>query len=495
MELDELLKQINSILETAEKNPEAPLDKMINELKNTTKKTENTEKFKIPPKVIKHYNIEEITTNKEITLTTDLNKNDIQNFQYINEDTTITIMPLFDQIFHNTIGTESFYDEKVYFENLKRIFNILKTHNRTYNIKIQASNRELLKQSQILESYPLINFTINSDFYDYSKEEFQSEEQQLEELIQPINKSNLSTYEKFLVVYNIVKQFKEYKENYDAPLEARNLKYITKNEYIVCSGFQNLLENLLHKVGIPITSIHIETDLEPKENEPSNLEAHSRGIIKIDDDKYNIHGIFIVDSTWDNSLNHDLYNFAAITFDRHKEGIYIESLNTADLLLDFHNTQEFSDKINYYLKREITCNQKRHNEKDSIIIAYQTLFYDIINFIGRLDYEKYKYFYNKYYNQISNNDIDLKTLESIYSEFLSEYAKYILPLSNQKIDNKTLYTAISNVKQKINNLTPTEIANSLNQIKQIHEEDEHMIFPYEYDPNNEIPNYLTSKKR
>lgn len=381
-----------------------------------------------------------------------------------------------------------------------KICNILKTHNKTYNIQISINNRELLKQSGILHT-PNINFTIYNDLYEYKQDEYLKEEEQLDKLIEPIKNTNLSPYEKYLAVYNIVKQFKPYKENNENKEEARDLRYILNNEYIVCVGFAKLLTTLLDKVGIPAMNISARVDTSYDEGFtmeaiPTHTEGHQRNLIKIDDDKYNIHGIFLADATWDNDMQNDLYLQSSMTFARIKEAQRLETLQDYDLLLDFHNFEEFTQKLNFFLKKQVRDNlRKEKTYQNKLTDAYITAYKKIMEILSKLEHSKFLEFYNKYDKQISKYNISLKELEDIYTDFLTEYAKYILPLSNKKIDNQTLYNAITNIKKIINKQTENDISNSLNQIKQIHEEDENMIFPYEYNPNNEIPNYLTSKKR
>lgn len=450
--------------------------------------------------------INDIKNNKKIILNTNLSKEDLEKCKTVSEDTIIEIYP--EKIFSTTINIESHYNEREYLEKLKNILNILNTNNKKYTIQIRVKNRELFEQSNILKLYPNINFIIDNDLHSYTKNEYINEEEKLNNLIKPIKESNISQYEKFIAVYNLVKQFKPYKENNKKHEESRSLRYILNNKYIVCVGFQKLLETLLNKVGIPTMDIGVKVDDEYKENEGSKLSGHAKNIVKIDDNKYNIHGIYITDATWDNSMNFDLYRFINLTFDEIKEASYVEKLETFDLLLDFHNPKEFSEKINYYIKNEIHFNKRKKTKTEKITRAYEYLFNDILYILEKLDYDKYIYFFNKYHNDISkliekieiaemlskpNNS--LKDLDNIYSEFLTEYLKYILPLSNNKIDDSVLYEAIKEVKKVIKNYSDNKIKKAIKEIKEIQEEDKEIIFPYSYDPNNETPNYLETKKR
>ena len=133
---------------------------------------------------IKIYTWSDLETVENLLLKDDLNAKELENFTYINDKCVIKISAI------NKI------DERKYVENLVRIFNILKSHNRSYNIKIEINNRELLMQSGLL-NFSNINLIINNDLYDYKKEELLSEEEKLEELVKPIKEANLSPYEKY----------------------------------------------------------------------------------------------------------------------------------------------------------------------------------------------------------------------------------------------------------------------------------------------------------
>lgn len=234
------------------------------------------------------------------------------------------------------------------------------------------------------------------------------------------------------------------------------------------------------------------------EDKATEIEGHQRNIIKIDDDKYNIHGIFIADATWDNSQNYDLYQNSAMTFDRKKEAKSLETLNDYDLLLDFHNFEEFTKKLNFFLKKKIrdtAFKEKPYNEK--LTTAYTQAYQKIMEILSKLDYPKFLEFYNKYDEKIKKFNISLKEIEEISSDFLTEYATYILPLTNKKIDKTTLLDAATNTKVSLNDSLDKE--ETRKEIEAINDEIEEYAFPYSYNPDNPIDNYLetanSSKKR
>lgn len=426
---------------------------------------------------------------------------DIANFVYINDNAVVSI------------SSTNKNDEIKYVANLLRIFKQLQSHNRQYNISIMINNRELLMKSGILH-FSNINLIIDNDSYDYKKEEFLKEDEKLEQLAGRVRDANLSPYEKYLAVYNIVKQFKPYKENKEEKDKARNLRYILddNNEYIVCVGYAKLLTTLLNKVGIPSYNISVGVDTSydagfTKEDIPTDIVGHQRNIIKIDDDKYNIHGVFVADATWDNDIEYDLYNNSAMTFDRKKEAFRLETLNDVDLLLDFHDFNEFSRKVNFYLKRRIK-KSFRSKYNDKIVYEFKDMYEKILKILSCLDYQKYSELYGKY-NELVDKVIDnyntskysgrgenisLKQIETVFNEFLTEYANYIIPLSNQAINKDTLLEALTNVKRQLGSYSEDELKDMSKKIVELNAKVDSKSFPYVYDANNPIPNYLEARE-
>lgn len=260
------------------------------------------------------------------------------------------------------------------------------------------------------------------------------------------------------------------------------------------------------EIGVDIDISKYNNDLK---NIPTELGGHQRNIVKIDYDKYNIHGIYVVDATWDNSITKDLYNNSTSTFDKRKEYRKLEKLTNEDLLLDFHNFDEYLEKINHYLKRSIykrdpfIINNGSHQAK--IIRSYLEIYEDIMKILYKLDYSKYQELYNKYNDYIKNTkklfnkirydnktDISIKEIEDIFSDFLTNYATYIIRLSNQTVNTETILLAASNINKQINNYSQEELDIWINQTIKDNIIQQNKSFPYTYDPNNPRPNYLES---
>lgn len=108
---------------------------------------------------------------------------------------------------------------------------------------------------------------------------------------------DLSPVEKLAFGYDIMKTF-EYKEatNEDV-FESREPYKIIKTGNIVCVGYTNMLAEILKGTeGISFTDFSVSCY---KEDDKTLSGYHSRGLVKVDDDKYDIHGVYVVDPTWD----------------------------------------------------------------------------------------------------------------------------------------------------------------------------------------------------
>ena len=224
--------------------------------------------------------------------------------------------------------------------------------------------------------------------------------------------------------------------------------------------------------------------------------GHARNLIKLDDDKYNIHGYYLADSTFDNNPKYDLFINSILTFDRKKEAKRLEKLDDIDLLLDFHNLDEFKEKIKYFIKKGISHpNINSKTEEELRKKTYKDLYLKIIDILQVLDKEKYIELYNKYndYLNINLSNTTSNHLETPISNLLIDYAKYIIPLSNNKIELSTIFKALIEVKREIEWMNNQEIKEWLEKTINDNLEKEDKEFPYTYDYHSKEA-YVTHKK-
>ena len=481
--------------------------------------------------LISYYTKKDLENIKHLDLYIPLKDIEIDNLKYVNKNAVISLM--FDR--------SNKQDESTYLKQIAYILKKIANHNHNYNFKIYINNREILRTSKLLNNIPKnANLIIYNDLYDYNLDTYLKEETKLEKMVSPIRDSDMSPLEKYLAVYDIVKKFKDYKENKDKPDIARNLRYILddNNAYIVCVGFSALLSELLNRVGISNAKISpsIDTSYDKgytQEAKNLNLSGHARNLIHLDDNKYHIHGYYLADSTWDNYLETDIYLNALMTFDRKKEAKRLERLGNVDLTFDFHNLDEFKAKIKHLITREVNSTlynisyetysmkkikdikEKYHNkianstdkkkkqelkiqmnneiteiENYAYIQAYKMVYNIIMNILKDVDQKQYSYLFDKYQKQFTDYNITLEELENTMNNMLFEYAKYILPLSNNNIPIKDIIKAAAIGKRKIEYYSDNEIKEWLPKTLKDNKELAKKTFPYRYDPNNQTEAYL-----
>ena len=127
-----------------------------------------------------------------------------------------------------------------------------------------------------------------------------------------INAVDLSPAEKVMYAYDLVKSFVYTKNKAEAAgdksqnkTESRTVGSIIRTGSIVCYGYDQLLIQLLSEVGIKAETAYVNA-LQSRSKSPEDFELidpdslnHARTQVMIDDEKYNINGIFTLDATWD----------------------------------------------------------------------------------------------------------------------------------------------------------------------------------------------------
>ena len=116
-----------------------------------------------------------------------------------------------------------------------------------------------------------------------------------------ISDGNLSPCEKVMFVYDIVKSFR-YRDDPSDKDSSRASARIIETGNIVCVGYSFLFKQILNCLDDNLRVNYYDVTCYDENNIIKG--EHSRNMIKIDDDKYNIHGIFNVDPTWDSDKSH-----------------------------------------------------------------------------------------------------------------------------------------------------------------------------------------------
>ena len=102
--------------------------------------------------------------------------------------------------------------------------------------------------------------------------------------------TELSPLEQVTYIYDLIKSF-PYKETNNKE-ESRYIKHIIEGGNIVCVGYTNLICQILSELGFKCYRVKL-TNI--------NNTGHERIIVKINDEKYNINGLFAFDATFDSA--------------------------------------------------------------------------------------------------------------------------------------------------------------------------------------------------
>lgn len=143
-----------------------------------------------------------------------------------------------------------------------------------------------------------VNLNVEYDsFTSGPYEEFRGLVEAVKYYRQLITSYSLSPLEKLTYAYDIMKTF-NYKESKDDKTDSRSPHRIISTGNIVCVGYTALLSEILNGLDENVESSNF--DVTCYEEDDKTLRGyHSRSIVKIDDDKYNVHGFYALDPTWD----------------------------------------------------------------------------------------------------------------------------------------------------------------------------------------------------
>ena len=150
---------------------------------------------------------------------------------------------------------------------------------------------------------------------DYSLAELIKADAALDAFIKQINDSVYSPFEKYILIYDYLSK-RKYKE--DGPSKednylSRDIISVMNSDYIVCEGFANLMDYLCQNVGIKCLCQGLKIMHKGEE------ERHMNNLVKIDDDIYDIHGLYYSDVTWDSSAEGRSLVFCLIPLGDHQK--------------------------------------------------------------------------------------------------------------------------------------------------------------------------------
>lgn len=289
---------------------------------------------------------------------------------------------------------------------INMLIDIIKSSNtKVERIVVDLKNdRNLLKEEvyfieelEKIKDKSMVCFGSINDQTRISTDDMIKMEKTLDLFVQDIKTSDLSPYERYIAVYNIVKTFKDYRYykddktmNHDYYDQSRNIYLILNNDYIVCVGYARLLETLLRRVGIDSVVWNVVAD-----------EGHARNYVHLVDPKYNIDGYYMCDPTWDKThpgmMNRNGFNYLHQTTEEARNDIQMpKEGDLYDYIFDDYTDEEMLDK----LKDDSKGNSRVGELK----------FYDYL-------LTKIKYLDPELYKEIEGKEITLELASLINSRF------------------------------------------------------------------------------
>lgn len=254
----------------------------------------------------------------------------------------------------------------------------------TIKIKLDDKNKYGLDYGVLedLNKKVKLKLSYENGISDATLEEFTSLQESIKWYRKLITDANLSPTEKLMYVYDILKTF-EYKSSEEC-YDSRDPHRIIETGFIVCRGYAALLNEIINGVDTGISSINVDVTVYDKEE---LLGSHSRNVVRIDDEKYNIHGLFVIDATWDSVKTDeeslkilgsdytalDLYRYFLIPYNDYKKTFGNDTIpSTFDkFLYDEDITKLFNKKVS----DEIVT--KYINTKRPSLDEFKTMVYNV----------------------------------------------------------------------------------------------------------------------
>lgn len=421
-------------------------------------------------------------------------ESDLDNVKYIENNTSI-----------NILSRDKDVPEEYYYKVVKDLLEHLTKTGKHFVVEFPIDNRSVFKNVFNGEQFNNVDLFLKNDLYSYPYDEYLEEEKRLDKLVEPIKNNDLSPLERYLAVYNIVKNFKPYKENPNQLEESRYIRYILDNEYMVCVGYAKLLEVLCEKVGIRVADLSIGVDISYDKDKtaspiPVEYGGHARCMVSIDDDKYGVHGVYIADPTWDNELTENRLNHALMTSAKIVTARRMLFYDIYEPILDINSFDDYNKQVNYLFKKHFDA---LNDSSDLYIYAYFS-FQEQVRMKEDSKYNKemtakakvlraYKRTVEAILKPLTCElkiEEFYRTLEGCrteedYTNLLTEIGNYLLTRINQPVSNETLIQASVNSTSIIKGLSEEETKEEYERTRKQFYDRELIQFPYEVEnPNN-----------
>lgn len=186
------------------------------------------------------------------------------------------------------------------------------------NINIVTPNKSYqdINKLKFLEDDRKINIIYEEGIKNCTIDEYMVMRNNIDKIVNEISKKQLSNFENVIYAYDLVKMMNYHESQDNYSMEGRQLHKIFTNNNIVCSGFSKLLSQILNELGITASSYKMLT---------AHNNLHTRALVHIIDNKYQINHIYSLEPTWESNLsNKDSYALFLTPIEKVKESFPLE---------------------------------------------------------------------------------------------------------------------------------------------------------------------------
>ena len=181
--------------------------------------------------------------------------------------------------------------------------------------QLEVNNETYCKIKDKLQDFPNVKLKVNGNERFVSFKEYENTVLAIQEIVDKVKVYNYSPLEQAIYVYDLVRDRCYVDEGIDdLPTDSRDLTSVLSGEKIVCLGFANIYNTVLKVLGFNTSVFKLYFKFGDS--------GHARVFANINDEKYDINGLYFFDPTFDCKKD-DSNNFLGIYkfFARTKEQI------------------------------------------------------------------------------------------------------------------------------------------------------------------------------
>ncbi len=237
----------------------------------------------------------EASTKKQLSITLPFNLFFINDTLYNEEDDFNRLLKYIKNIEILNIKLED--------TNIDKILELVNTIETKINKKIPFINCIIenktikdIEKLKKLEEERILKIWYEDGITDCTLDEFIIMRKNIDKIVNEIKQKELSNFEKVLYVYDKIKKMNYKKSSDNYSMDGRQLHKIFTTDNLVCSGYSKLISQILNELGIQAGIYKLIT---------KNNQLHTRNIVHIVDEKYDINCIYSMDPTWESTIKED----------------------------------------------------------------------------------------------------------------------------------------------------------------------------------------------